>query len=667
MSPLPMNGSLVMGHEQDSYDGDYSYLQNFMGRLTGFHLWDFKFSEDQIQNWMTCGIIQNALLSWIDLPWILHNTTGELKILPKDMGPCSQEQNSTLLLFINRMSWQAAQTFLQDKQLNMVVPHNAQESTNIANIMQNYGQSCKNDHYQEIYVWLGVMQSSGLNNSDYILDVNTNKTLTYTPWNNVTYMKIKFKTEEKCCSAQGLDGHWTIAPKDSSLCFLGVEEEVALPYYLAGECGFKEIFILTGYHRNSLFFYGVKNMRIWRTTNNAWVLWDVMKKNKLAMVKTKHLPLGHRSWTLLSKFCGLLPNTTTTFTLTNCKGFTCPNGECIKWDQRCDQQADCPGGFDEDNCHTAEYTSYYSPLTPPPAPFLLKLHIKVNRVTSVDLVRMMFDVDFVLTVKWKDPRLQYQNLHLITSLVLPKKNEPWKPKLSVKNSLDTADKIAGSVYIHQEGQGTHIINDTLYRGDENSLSTKFHMRLSAYCDIHLQRFPWVQHQCSVLMKIPNVRETETVYDPASSVTQVMQAMVGTYKIVDWNLRIQNNSPSFALLLSLHQQAEYHIWTVYLPTTLLMAIGYGTLFLPAERFPERGGMSLTTLLVLISLYTDASAALPNTSYIKLIDIWFVFSISFLSLIIAVHLATCKTDDLQPTFKGQGEEGWLAGTLGREQPL
>lgn len=61
------------------------------------------------------------------------------------------------------------------------------------------------------------------------------------------------------------------------------------------------------------------------------------------------------------------------------------------------------------------------------------------------------------------------------------------------------------------------------------------------------------------------------------------------------------------------------------------------------------MSLTTLLVLIALYSDASAALPKTSYIKLIDIWFVFGISFLSLIISVHLATCKTDDLESTNK------------------
>ena len=66
--------------------------------------------------------------------------------------------------------------------------------------------------------------------------------------------------------------------------------------------------------------------------------------------------------------------------------------------------------------------------------------------------------------------------------------------------------------------------------------------------------------------------------------------------------------------------------------------YGTLLLPVESNNERGTMSLTTLLVFISLYTETNNSLPSTSYLKYIDVWFVFSITFLSVIIIVHLAT-----------------------------
>ncbi|KAK3894787.1 hypothetical protein Pcinc_001509 [Petrolisthes cinctipes] len=98
---------------------------------------------------------------------------------------------------------------------------------------------------------------------------------------------------------------------------------------------------------------------------------------------------------------------------------------------------------------------------------------------------------------------------------------------------------------------------------------------------------------------------------------------------------------FNLTLGLERRSEYHVWATYLPTALLLDIGYGTLFLPVESFPERGGMSLTTLLVLISLYTETASTLPKTPYLKLINIWFVFNIVYLSLIITTHLVACRT--------------------------
>lgn len=79
------------------------------------------------------------------------------------------------------------------------------------------------------------------------------------------------------------------------------------------------------------------------------------------------------------------------------------------------------------------------------------------------------------------------------------------------------------------------------------------------------------------------------------------------------------------------------------------------------------MSLTTLLVFISLYTDVSSSLPNTSYLKLIDVWFVYNILFLSLIIATHLLACGS------IQGINERQWVVpevkndphGSISREE--
>lgn len=86
------------------------------------------------------------------------------------------------------------------------------------------------------------------------------------------------------------------------------------------------------------------------------------------------------------------------------------------------------------------------------------------------------------------------------------------------------------------------------------------------------------------------------------------------------------------------------------------VRYGTLLLPVESFNERGTMSLTTLLVFISLYTETSNSLPSTAYLKYIDVWFVFSITYLSIIIIVHLATFPPRSPSATwpFKADAEE-------------
>ena len=89
-------------------------------------------------------------------------------------------------------------------------------------------------------------------------------------------------------------------------------------------------------------------------------------------------------------------------------------------------------------------------------------------------------------------------------------------------------------------------------------------------------------------------------------------------------------------------AAYSLLSIYVPTMLMLLIGYGTLWIPVSDFQDRGTMSLTTLLVLISLYTDTLNNLPITSYVKFLDIWFVFNVSYISSIIFAHLFTSNTN-------------------------
>lgn len=46
-------------------------------------------------------------------------------------------------------------------------------------------------------------------------------------------------------------------------------------------------------------------------------------------------------------------------------------------------------------------------------------------------------------------------------------------------------------------------------------------------------------------------------------------------------------------------------------------------------------ALTSLLVLATLFTQVSASLPKTSYFKMVDIWLLFCILLIFLIIIFH--------------------------------
>lgn len=77
------------------------------------------------------------------------------------------------------------------------------------------------------------------------------------------------------------------------------------------------------------------------------------------------------------------------------------------------------------------------------------------------------------------------------------------------------------------------------------------------------------------------------------------------------------------------------------------------------------MSLTTMLVFMSLYTETSSSLPSTAYLKHIDVWFVFNLTFLTLIIGLHLATCRgTGEAQgPSTPSRSRVFILRGSSGK----
>ena len=75
---------------------------------------------------------------------------------------------------------------------------------------------------------------------------------------------------------------------------------------------------------------------------------------------------------------------------------------------------------------------------------------------------------------------------------------------------------------------------------------------------------------------------------------------------------------------------------FLPTCLLYALAFFTLFIDLENFSDRFIGTVTTLLVLVALLSSLNEDLPKTSYFKFIDLWFVWFISAILFTTLFHI-------------------------------
>ena len=87
-------------------------------------------------------------------------------------------------------------------------------------------------------------------------------------------------------------------------------------------------------------------------------------------------------------------------------------------------------------------------------------------------------------------------------------------------------------------------------------------------------------------------------------------------------------------------------TIFLPTILLNVIGHATNYFKAFFFEAVVSVNLTVMLVLTTMFINVSNQLPNTSYIKMIDVWLIFNLILPFSEVLLH--TLKVSCIASTF-------------------
>ena len=127
-----------------------------------------------------------------------------------------------------------------------------------------------------------------------------------------------------------------------------------------------------------------------------------------------------------------------------------------------------------------------------------------------------------------------------------------------------------------------------------------------------------------------------------------------------DLKLENSKDQVHMKISLKRKIQTEMLTTYLPTLLLLAISYATIYFKPEYFEASLTVNLTIMLVMTTIFTSKIAELPPTSDTKMIDIWLIFCLlvpfSFALIQTAIQW---NSDDVAGVGDSKIQEAWSEG--------
>ena len=130
-------------------------------------------------------------------------------------------------------------------------------------------------------------------------------------------------------------------------------------------------------------------------------------------------PLGRNIWLYNDPACGASSLSNLSVTLSSCSlgsQFSCTSGQCIGIYGRCNGEVECADESDEENCKTIHFPDTYDKDQVPELekkerrPNPIHTHVNILSIDFVDTVSMTVGLTIVLSLTWRDRRLDFHNL-----------------------------------------------------------------------------------------------------------------------------------------------------------------------------------------------------------------------------------------------------------------
>ena len=164
------------------------------------------------------------------------------------------------------------------------------------------------------------------------------------------------------------------------------------------------------------------------------------------------------------------------------------------------------------------------------------------------------------------------------------------------------------------------------------------------CRFNLRKYPFASQECSLTFNVETqssmtLKRSWSSFERVAKIRLPERTIVGEYILVDCYVA-EFTHRSVTLFFKFAPFYSYHLLSSFFTSLLIVLISYATFLFQTEDFNERIMVSLTALLVLTALFTQSNLGTVQTSYFKLLDIWYasLITFTFLNVICVTGLNT-----------------------------
>ncbi|KAK7070885.1 hypothetical protein SK128_003092 [Halocaridina rubra] len=388
-------------------------------------------------------------------------------------------------------------------------------------------------------------------------------------------------------------------------------------------------------------------------------LWEISTwvepRDTSAVLDNAMFPVGLHDWVLRDAKCHANEKLTK-LKITNCPPdhFTCGDLKCIKRDRVCNMIPDCVDGRDEIDCLDIIVNKELLRGPPPVSlehPLILECGITMINYRSFDIKKMRTTADFILHLRWKDPRIIFKNLGLdyAKNLIFHGTRRLWKPEMNFMSNLGAdAHFIVRNeeMLVELDGPPMHDNADfveevLMYSSEAATVRKDAKLTITYTFDPDLYKFPFDLQKCELIMLFKTgpgsilkmgVVSTSALYRP-----RLLEYQVKNMTLAMRNIDLTLSPVDIVLITEFEHLFGFYLISIYMPTLLLVVVSYVTFYFDQEDFSDRIMVSLTALLVLSTFLSTASSSMARVSYFTFLDIWLSFCIAFVFAICLIH--TC----------------------------